>query len=350
MFSIWSFSTSLLVLVNSFSNIIFGNVEYSYVPENVQIIRLILFVLLLPMVRFGLSKSYKKVLRIVPDKTIYLMALYPIIAFILQINTFSSTLGNFRNLNSSYDNLLFILFISLGYVLVFAGISASSKKISLEFTYKTIESQLELQRRNYKTLNESLNQIYALKHDVRHHVSAIETLVKQKKFNEALEYITQFNKSEPSITVSTLCNNFAADSIVKYNMSLALSKNIEFKADLNIPEDIGINPLDLCIVLGNCLENAIEACEKQNVGTRKYIELISEIVGAHIVLRIRNSFDGKLIKGDKQIKSTKDGAYHGFGLSNVSETVRRYNGNIDISDTNDKFEITIIMCTSAAFS
>lgn len=347
MFSIWSLSNCLLILLFSLRNIFLGGVEFTGTPTDVLILKLVLTALLLPVLHYCFRKTYKRILSIVSDKTIYLMSLYPIVAFVFQVDTFFLIPMHFRNYYSVYNDILLILFMTLGYILVFAGISASSKKIAIEYSYKTIENQVELQRQNYKALNESLQQLYTLRHDVRHHVSAIETLVKQQKYNEALEYIEQFNKNELSKTISSLCSNFAADSIAKYNMSLALSKNIDFKAELNIPEDIGINSLDLCIVLGNCLENAIEACDKIDDGTRKYIELRSEIVDSHIVFRITNSFNGKLLKTEDKIKSTKnsDNELHGIGLSNVRETVRRYNSDIDIKYTSDQFEVTIIMCT-----
>jgi sensor histidine kinase YesM len=72
---------------------------------------------------------------------------------------------------------------------------------------------------------------------------------------------------------------------------------------------------------------------------------MSEIVRSHIVFKITNSFNGKILKEDNIIKSSKDQPFHGIGLSSVSETVKKYNGNLDIKYTDDKFELTVIMCT-----
>jgi len=209
-----------------------------------------------------------------------------------------------------------------------------------------IENQVELQRQNYSTLNESLKQLYTHKHDERHHINAIESMVRQHNYKEALDYIEQYNINDMSTTIPTLCNNFVADTIIKYYMGIAIRKNIDFKTDLIIPENIGINSLDLCIVLGNSLENAIEACDRLTDSQDKYIKLISKTIGNHIVLQITNSFYGNIVNVDNRIQSSKDGISHGIGLTNIRETANKYNGNVEFKYSENIFEITIIMCTS----
>lgn len=343
MFSVWMFSTSIFFLVFSFEDMFLGIVDEKHIQNFIYVIRIFLQILLLAAIYFWLSKPYKRVLGIVSDKTISYMSLYPVIAFLLLISNFGISFGRFRNYNSIYDILLFLGFISLGYLLVFAGISSSSKIISLQYNYKIIENQIELQRQNYKKLNESLDHIYAMKHDVRHHFSAINLMLQQQNYKEALEYTEQFNRNELTITMPTLCNNFAADSITKYYMSLAISKDIEFKAKLNIPEDIKINPIDLCIVLGNCLENSIEACEKLENDSKKYIGIESQIVDSYIVVKIVNSFDGQVIETGQTIQSRKNEFSHGIGITSVRETINKYRGNLDIKYSKDEFEVDIIM-------
>lgn len=344
MFSVWIFSLITQYPAISVMNV-FATVDAAYQQTLYYCIRFIIHIIFLLICYLWIRKPYKRIIGTVSNRTIMYMSLYLILAFLLLINNYADSFSKLRNFESIPDMLLFLGFIVLGYVVVFAGISSSSKTTSLKYDYKIIENQIELQRQNYKALNEALNRIYTLKHDVRHHISAIETMVGQQKYKEVLEYIEQFNQNQQTNTIPTLCNNFVADSIVKYYMSLAISKNIDFKTSLIIPEDIGINSLDLCIVLGNCLENAIEACDKLSLETIKSIELTSKIVGTHIIFMIKNSFNGQIVRNDSKIKSLKAEPSHGIGLSSVSETVKKYNGNLDIKYSEDIFDITIIMCT-----
>lgn len=346
MFSIWLFSTVLLFIAITILDASPGKTDENTYRHSVYIIRICLEALLLPVVYFKLSKLYKKVMRIIPDKMINLMSLYPVIAFLILIKNNDVTFGQHTDFNSVFDVLFVLVLISLGYMLIFMGIASSSKVISLQYNYKIVENQVELQRQNYKKLSETIELLYALKHDIRHHFSAIKTMVAEQKNGRALEYIEQFNQSEQYKTIPTLCDNFAADSIIKYYMSIALGRNIDFTVNINIPEDLGINSLDLCVVLGNCLDNAIDACDKLDDSQIKQITLTSKIVGTHIVFKIVNSFNGKLNKINNVIKSSKEEPGHGIGLSTIHETVNRYNGNVDYKYTEDRFEITILMCNS----
>lgn len=345
MFSIWMFSTIIFYISITVINVYTGRVDESYLQySSYYIIRICLQLLLLPFVYSKVSGIYKRIMRIIPDKIINLMSLYPVIAFLVLINNNEVTFGKHTDLAFVSNVLLLMTLIALGYMLVFAGIASASNVISLRYNYRIIENQVELQRQSYKKLRESMEMLYALKHDIRHHFSALKTMIAEQNYGNALQYIEKFNQSEQIKTIPTLCENFAADSIIKYYMSIASDRNIDFDVDIKIPENLNINPLDLCIVLGNCLDNAIEACDKLQDSQAKQIMLTSNLAGTHIIFRIANNFDGKLTKIDNVIQSSKSEPGHGIGLSSIQETVNRYNGNVDFKYTEDRFETIIIMC------
>lgn len=126
-------------------------------------------------------------------------------------------------------------------------------------------------------------------------------------------------------------------------MSIALKKDIEFKTKLTIPKEININNLDLCVVLGNCLENAIDACDRIIDSRKKYIYFQSQILGSHIVFKITNSFNGEILKFDKGLLSTKEKRGHGIGLVNVQNTVNKYKGSLDFKYSDNEFGVDIVM-------
>lgn len=345
MFSVWIFSLITLSVAIPITGT-FANIDPKYLQIISYFIRFAIQLLFLAIAYLWLAKPYKRVLAIVSDNTIMFMSIYLLIAFLMLINSYTPTFAGLRNFESIYDMLLLLALLILGYVILFAGISSSSKTISLQYNCKIAENQIELQRQNYRTLSESTERLYALKHDVRHHISAIATMIAQQKNKEALEYIEQFNQNELTKTIPVLCRNFAADSIIKHYMNLAISKNIDFETDLTIPEHIGINSLDLCVILGNSLENAVDACEKLSVTTEKHINVTSKIVGTHIVIVVINNFNGEIVTSGDIIKSSKSGPAHGIGLSSIRQTVNKYNGNLNIKYTADTFEVTIIMSIS----
>jgi len=339
LFSVWLFSIVVLYI----ATLIAGMFDEKHAQNLIFILRTCFMFFILLALHLGLNKSYINALGVVSNRTISFMSLYPIAAFLLLIGSYGASIGSFKNFNSIFEILFFVSFVMLGYLLVFVGIISSSKIVSLQYNYKIIENQIDLQRQNYKTLNESLEQLHAVKHDMRHHFSAIKAMLDEHKYSQATEYIEQFNQNELSNNISSVCQNFTADSIIKYYISVANSKDIDFIPNLIIPEDIGINSLDLCVVLGNCLENAIEACEKLEANQKKFIKFSSQIVNSHIVFTIINRFEGKIIKNGDMIQSTKKGEFHGIGFSSVKETVNKYKGNLDIKYSADEFEVDIIM-------
>lgn len=127
MFSIWIFSLMIFFTSITVAELLSGIIDEKYLQDFIYTVRICLHIFLLLITYFWLSKPYKKVLGLVPDKTIYFISLYPITAFLLLINNYATSFAGFRNFTSIYDILLLLVFITLGYLIVFAGISASSK-------------------------------------------------------------------------------------------------------------------------------------------------------------------------------------------------------------------------------
>lgn len=345
MFSVWIFSLITFYLSIPVAKALSPLIGEQYLQDISYFFRFLVQILFIVISKFRLNRKYKRILDMVSNRTIMFMSLYLIMAFILLIYRYELSFTAYTNFDFVYEMLLNLILIIWGYVIVFTGVSSSSRILSLMYDYKMIENQVELQRQNYSTLNESLNQLYAHKHDERHHINAIESMVRHQNYKEALEYIKQYNSNDISTTIPALCKNFVADSIVKHYMGIAFRKKIDFKTDLIIPENIGINPLDLCIVLGNSLENAIEACDRLKDSQDKYIELTSKIVGTHIIFQITNNYNGDIVTTNNIIKSSKGEPSHGIGLTNIRETAIKYSGNLEIKYSDNRFEITIIMCT-----
>jgi sensor histidine kinase YesM len=341
-FSIWVFTNISFFASTLVVNSLFVQ-DFATSKTIIISIRLFVQAAFLPILYFYFRKPYKNMLEIVPDKTINIMCFYLILGFLLLIYNYDFSSMYFTNIKISLGAVLFILYEVLGYAVVMIAAISVSKNVLLKVEYKVIENQVELQRENYKALSEAIQNIYALRHDARHHILFIKTMIEEKNYDKALEYIRQFNEHEINITIPTLCENFTADSIIKYYMSIALEKNIELKTQLTIPDDININNLDLCVVLGNCLENAIDACDRIIDQKKKYIYFQSKILGSHIVFKITNSFNGEILIFNKGLISTKENRGHGIGLANVQNTVNKYKGSLDFKYSDDEFNVDIVM-------
>ena len=133
MFTVWMFSTISLFIATPLAKSFSGRVDPEHIKYLVYFFRVCIQIMLLSAIYVWLSKIYKNVLNVVSDHVTELMSLYPVFALILLVNNYTIAFEQFKGFDSAYDMLFFLIFIILGYVLVFAGISSASQIISLKY-------------------------------------------------------------------------------------------------------------------------------------------------------------------------------------------------------------------------
>ena len=126
------------------------------------------------------------------------------------------------------------------------------------------------------------------------------------------------------------------DAIINYSLSKAERFNIKVEQQLKVSRKIPLESYELNIILGNLLENALDAA---NDSGDKYIKLnILENKGM-LLIDIKNSYSGKLVTYGERLLSTKQGANHGYGLSNVRKIVENHQGTLNISYDEKEFQV-----------
>lgn len=138
--------------------------------------------------------------------------------------------------------------------------------------------------------------------------------------------------------------NIVVDSLISYWHSKAQKSRVNFNIDLNIPMQMEFRGADLCLILGNLLENALEAAEK--VVENRYIQLRMKYDKNNLLIYIENSYIGSLIRTkDNKLKSTKeDSENHGIGLESVKRAVEKYDGMVMIDDSHkNSFLVNVVL-------
>jgi len=154
MFSIWVFSTVIIFIAIMMTERLSGFYPKTYALEAVYSLRFIIQILVILACRAGFSRIYKKVMDIVPDKSLGLMSLYLIMAFLLLINSFPKVGSHEIIFSSMSDMPLFLAYIVCGYLVIFLGISSSSEIVLLQSSLKRAEKQSEFhyQLANYDAM------------------------------------------------------------------------------------------------------------------------------------------------------------------------------------------------------
>ncbi len=193
---------------------------------------------------------------------------------------------------------------------------------------RQMKRQLTMQVEHLRQINQKVEESAKLRHDFRHHLRTLMALSAQGRNEELENYIRGITEINDGTRLGRLTDNIELDALVQYYSNLARSVGIHFRSRLLLPAILNFPIVDLCGLLGNLLENAVEACQRQQTGD-KTIFIAGRAQDGQLEFVVDNSFDGELrIRGKKYLSSKRNG--FGLGISSVLETVERYGGVINL--------------------
>lgn len=216
----------------------------------------------------------------------------------------------------------------------------AAERARLEYEMTAMERQLSLQRLQYQKMAENEEAAKAQRHDLRHQLVVLLSMTSdEQRLNE---YIESLVERIPSGADVRLCENYAVNAIAVHYYSLARRAGISASVQLTVPRklDVGIES-DLCVMIGNLLENAVEACERIESGER-FIRFNSGLEHDILTLTADNSCDGKLRKLNGEFLSSKRQGV-GTGISSVAAVARKYGGSAQFQERNNVFEASVYL-------
>ena len=207
---------------------------------------------------------------------------------------------------------------------------------------ENIKQLMQLQEKQYETISDHISQLRKNNHDARHHIRAVMSLANEGNLEEIKRYLTKFIEQIPSGKGLFFCNDLMLNAILEYYYSYAKSRNISIDIKTDVPEKL-IDSTDLSVLVGNLIENAVEAQENLADG-EKFINLKIKTFEDKIYFVIENAFDGVINTKDGQYLSHKrDNQTAGIGLQSVREIVKKYNGELVITTDNKVFKCSAML-------
>lgn len=214
---------------------------------------------------------------------------------------------------------LFVLW-SFG-ILCFAIINThekSKQRYEANFARNIVSSG----RDHYQKMNELRDAIRVMRHDYKYHLSAARQMLLSGNQAEAENYLSGIEQKLSENEVPDFCANAVINALLVSYAERCSKHNIKYDIKITLPDPLTIPNYDMCIVLGNLLENAVEACEKQD--NDRIIDMIVNSRGAQLAVMVKNSFSGKLIQCEGlPVSGKQDG---GLGLKSVQTVAMRYDG------------------------
>ena len=232
--------------------------------------------------------------------------------------------------------LLFSTFFAL---FLYERLAKQSKIIRDQQQY---EQHLKTQLKHLDEILITQNQIKKFKHDFSNYVIGLQAYIDDNDCQGAKKYINDLKeKMNPGEDI-VKTGNTALDAILSTKKAIARSKGITVNTKIQIPEKVSVDPIDMCIIFGNALDNAIEACERTEI-ENKTITLAIICQDEAIFCKIVNTAP----KSEKSIFRTSkdDKKNHGFGLENIKTTLAKYNAEPNIEHSDTEFTLKFVIFT-----
>lgn len=211
----------------------------------------------------------------------------------------------------------------------------------MEHHSKMNMAQLQIQYEYYKNRQEDFDNVRELYHDMKNHLlllqNQIETAQKGKYIKNMLEDIKGFE-----YYIET--GNEFLNCIINEKQKAAVSKGIDFYSEIEFADIQFINPMDVCTIFSNAIDNAIEACDKISDSELKIITVKSKKVKGFLSITFENSYTETVILENQMIKTSKsDKQLHGFGLNNIRKVLEKYQGDYKIKTEAGKFILYLLL-------
>lgn len=205
-----------------------------------------------------------------------------------------------------------------------------------------VEQQNRYYENQLEIINASLESSSILRHDMRNHLQAIFTDIKNGNINEAQQHISDITDVYNAESKIIHTGYPAIDSIVNFKMQAAKQNRVRVNVSSTLPQGLSISSFDSTVIFGNLIDNALQAVSL--VPENKFIDIALHYSKGMLIIKISNPFVNEIKKsGGKVITSKKDKKNHGYGLTSVKEAVEKYNGTIEINPDDNIFTVTAIL-------
>lgn len=221
-----------------------------------------------------------------------------------------------------------LLFLGM-LILIILAVVGSLYYMQSYYNQKIIEANETLIRSHVEEVESIYKTMRGWRHDYKNHIQSMKAYLEVNQLEKLGLYLDELDEDLVSVDTIIKSGNIMMDAVLNSKLTLAQSKEINLNAKARVPENLSVNDVDLAVILGNLLSNAIEGCMTiQNPHERTIRVYIHEMKG-QLYISITNTMNQKIKKSENRFLTTKKGKNHGFGLKRIDTTVGKYEGFIN---------------------
>ena len=249
---------------------------------------------------------------------------------------------------AEWGSFLFVL--SIGYILWKNLVHGYSYGLAFAEENRQITRQLAMQAAYSKQIEDYIEINRKLNHDFRHHLRTIASIAQKNDDTTVLNYLKEIEQLKTTMLPTTpisFCSNPVLNALLRYYYNAANEQQIKIDFKLDLPEKLPLSDVEICSILGNLLENAIEACLRKPSLPRS-ITLKTRRTQFTLFLLLENTYDGTIKMQNNQFLSQKTCEKRfGIGLASVHDILQRHHGTLDIYPEQEVFKVGISLPLSS---
>ncbi len=237
--------------------------------------------------------------------------------------------------NALILNTLFFLLMLLANLLLW--LFAMPRYVSRRIT----RFQDDLVNRHYDEVETMYRKMRGWRHDYHNHIQTLKAHMSMGQYEEADAYLDRLEDDLVSVDTVLKTGNVMVDAILNSKLSLIQERNIRVDATAIVPEDIALPDIDLSVLIGNLMDNAMESCTALPENER-FIRIYIDVIKQQLYISVTNSMSGRARKRGGRFLSDKQG-HHGFGLLRIDDIVAKHRGYLNRQTENGIFATEVML-------
>lgn len=208
--------------------------------------------------------------------------------------------------------------------------------------------QSDLLQKHCEEVENMYRQTRGWRHDYHNHIQSMKAYLAMGETGKLGEYLDRLDEDLTAVDTVVKTGNVMIDAVLNSKMSLARHKQIAVEAKAIVPSKLDISEIDLSLMIGNLMDNAMEACLRIENESERFIRVYIDVIKDQLYIYVMNAVNGRPGKKQEENRrirylSTKEEKSHGFGLMRIDRVVERCKGYIDRQDEENVFATEILL-------
>ncbi|MDK2808889.1 MAG: hypothetical protein PWP24_1626, partial [Clostridiales bacterium] len=200
--------------------------------------------------------------------------------------------------------------------------------------YSLENQQLQLEQRHLQEINQLYENLRKLRHELKNHILCMDILLQEQNYEELSTYFLALKEAQP-LAPSLDFGNHSINALLNTKLAIAKEKDISFSIEAHVPTHLYISDFDICSILGNLCDNAMEACE---ASSEKNMKLAILEYGSYLSVTLRNDTTSDVLSLNPTLLTTKkDKQLHGIGIQIVKTIAKKYDGLVFFKTEENQF-------------